>query len=293
MLVDIRTASTHILKVGVTRFPAADIAEFVSMRAAHHLGLPVAPVALEHLDGQTALVVGRYDRLITDGGTRRFHQEDLCQVFAVSRRNKYQGDRGPGPGVIAELIAGLDPRDQRASRDLFARAQVYNWLTAGIDAHAKNYSLLVAGDRARLAPLYDVTSGVLLLDPERVFYKGKLAMKVGGEYRLRNIGAHNILHAADDLGVDREWLLEVGRDYLERIPDAFAAAVEDAMTSGGELVDPAIRARYLDRGIVAFTRLVERSWRDDRGQPSARSPGQSSVEAQSAGLVGRGDPFEI
>jgi len=39
-------------------------------------------------------------------------------------------------------------------------ALAWNWLIAGTDAHAKNYSLLLAGNDVRLAPLYDVASAL-------------------------------------------------------------------------------------------------------------------------------------
>ena len=42
----------------------------------------------------------------------------------------------------------------------FADALIWNWLIAGTDAHAKNYSLLLAEDQVRLAPLYDVASAL-------------------------------------------------------------------------------------------------------------------------------------
>jgi serine/threonine-protein kinase HipA len=38
----------------------------------------------------------------------------------------------------------------------FADALIWNWLIAGTDAHAKNYSLLLAQDRVRFAPIYHV-----------------------------------------------------------------------------------------------------------------------------------------
>jgi hypothetical protein len=42
----------------------------------------------------------------------------------------------------------------------FADALIWNWLIAGTDAHAKNYSVLLAGNDIRLAPLYDMSSAL-------------------------------------------------------------------------------------------------------------------------------------
>ena len=69
----------------------------------------------------------------------------------------------------------------------FVDAVGFNWLIAGTDAHAKNYSLLMAAGRSvRLAPLYDVASILPYGDTD--LHKAKLAMKIGGEYQLLLIG---------------------------------------------------------------------------------------------------------
>ncbi|MDN5744296.1 MAG: type II toxin-antitoxin system HipA family toxin [Nocardioidaceae bacterium] len=240
-----RAASTHVFKVGVARFSHADVAEFVTMRAAKHVGLTVAPVEIMRFGDQTALVVQRYDRVARDDGIHRFHQEDMCQALGISRHAKYQSDDGPGVSDISDLIASLHPRSVRASRELFARALIYNWMTASPDAHAKNYSLLLAGDQARLAPLYDLTSGALLLDPDKVFFKGKSAMKIGGEYRFRNIDRSSLARCAENLRVETDWLMGVAEQYRDQIPDAFEKATLEAVADGGELIAPGTKDRYV------------------------------------------------
>jgi hypothetical protein len=69
----------------------------------------------------------------------------------------------------------------------FVDALIWNWLIGGTDAHAKNYSLLMAGDQVRLAPLYDIASALPYGMHER---KLRFAMKLGGDYRAprRTIG---------------------------------------------------------------------------------------------------------
>lgn len=65
----------------------------------------------------------------------------------------------------------------------FLDAPSLNWLIGGTDAHAKNYSILIGGEGlVRLAPLCDLASifAYANIDPD----KAKLAMKIGGEYRL-------------------------------------------------------------------------------------------------------------
>jgi Uncharacterized protein related to capsule biosynthesis enzymes len=79
---------------------------------------------------------------------------------------------------------------------VFVDAVALNWLIGGTDAHAKNYSILIgAAGRVRLAPFYDVAS----ILPYRDFdpMRAKLAMKLGGKYRLRDISARDWEKLAD------------------------------------------------------------------------------------------------
>jgi serine/threonine-protein kinase HipA len=117
----------------------------------------------------------------------------------------------------------MPPRIADAAVWRFADALIWNWLIAGTDAHAKNYSLLLADDQVRLAPLYDVASALPYDIHER---KLQLAMKVGGDYRffpLRNTWPA----AAKDLGVDADELVARVRELALAAPGAFASAAEE------------------------------------------------------------------
>jgi len=215
-----RTASTHIVKTGVAGLPGSDVAEFVTMRSAALLGLPVPQVDYTWFEDEPALVVSRFDRLPSDGAVRRVHQEDLCQALGLWRAMKYQADGGPSTTDIAALLRRvLDPRDKSRGLADFARVLVFNWLVAGTDAHAKNYALLHLGSRVALAPFYDLTSTALLWPAREIHYEGRLAMKFGGEYRLRKVDTGRYTHAAHDLGVDEQFLIDTARTYRDQLPD--------------------------------------------------------------------------
>jgi serine/threonine-protein kinase HipA len=90
--------------------------------------------------------------------------------MAVHPAATYQSEGGPAPARIAAL---LREHSTQAEEDVaaFFDALAFSWLTAGTDAHAKNYSVLhSAGGRVRLAPLYDLATALLHegLDPERL-----------------------------------------------------------------------------------------------------------------------------
>ena len=94
----------------------------------------------------------------------------------------------------------------------------FNWLIAGTDAHAKNYALLIgAGGRVRLAPLYDLAS--ILPYPEIDLHRVKLSMKLGGEYRFRNIHRRHWQRMAEELRLDPESLIQRMNDFTIQMPD--------------------------------------------------------------------------
>jgi hypothetical protein len=129
---------------------------------------------------ESAVVVDRYDRQIKGSEIVRVHQEDLCQALGVLPSGKYQNEGGLGPADIANLLRRvMAPQVAADAVRRFADALIWNWLIAGTDAHAKNYSLLLADNQVRLAPLYDIASSLPYCVHEK---KLRLAMKIGGDY---------------------------------------------------------------------------------------------------------------
>lgn len=220
--------TTHILKPAVAGFEAQNVNEHLCLAAARAVGLPAATTWIERFDDETAIVVERFDRARRDGALVRVHQEDVCQALSVAPAHKYQSDGGPTPGQVADLIRSTVPGPD-AETDVwrFADALAFNWLIAGTDAHAKNYSLLLAGNRVRLAPLYDIAS--ILPYDESDGHKLSLAMKVGDEYRLLRTDRRRAWErAAGELKLDKDRLIARVLDMAERTPAAFDRAVSDS-----------------------------------------------------------------
>ena len=186
-----RMPTTHILKPPTGELAGHAEDEHFCLSLAQAAGLPAVRSAVMRFGEEVAIVVERYDRLRHDADgvpqMMRVHQEDLCQALGVPPAAKYQSEGGPGPAAIVGLLrrASRRPEEDVAT---FLGALAFNWIIAGPDAHAKNYALLHGGGQVRLAPLYDVASA--LPWPEMPVQGLKLAMKIGGEYRLRNIGVH-------------------------------------------------------------------------------------------------------
>ncbi len=184
-----RVPTTHILKPPTGEFDGHAENEHFCLELARSFNLPVANSEIRRFEDQIAIVIERYDRVRTGGAIRRVHQEDVCQAMGLLPTRKYQSDGGPGVHEIAELLSTFSTAPVEDTKT-FVAAIGFHWLVAGTDAHAKNYALLLGSEaRIRLAPLYDLASALPYPGMRPIGLK--LAMKIGGEYGLRNIAARH------------------------------------------------------------------------------------------------------
>jgi len=227
-------ATTHILKPAVAGFDDHDLNEHLCLDAARRAGLIAARTRVARFSDETAIVVERYDRREVGERLIRVHQEDLCQALGLPPSKKYQNEGGPGAAQIVSLLRRvMSPQHADVAVSRFFDALVWNWLIGGTDAHAKNYSLLLAGGQVRLAPLYDIASALPYGMDE---HKLRLAMKIGGRYDVYPY-YHNWDRAADEMDIDREFALSRVRELTDRVAQSFAeaAAEPDVVALGREL----------------------------------------------------------
>jgi len=233
------TPTTHILKPPAQRgLDGFDINEHFCLKLAKKLGLAAAESTVRNFDGEAAIVVARYDRRrLENGQLVRLHQEDTCQSLAVPPRIKYEADGGPGaPALVQLLIDEADDPD--ADVGAFFDALALNWVIAGTDAHAKNYSFLIGPGSVRLAPLYDLIS--VLPYPHWISYRrAKLAMRVDREYQVWKIRARHWRGLAERCGLDSDPVMDRVRELVTAIPAAVAQAAAEVREEGldHEIVD--------------------------------------------------------
>ena len=261
--------TTHILKPPMPELDGIVENEHVCLSLARALGLSAARTEVGRFEDRTAIVVERYDRLHTgpwvEQASRivtqlegvqdqarlrearrtlgeleqlarvlpivRLHQEDLCQALSVPPAGKNQSEGGPSP---LEVVALLRMSSSRPVEDVwrFVDALALNWLIAGTDAHAKNYSILYPMDgEPRLAPLYDVLS--FLPYAEEELHGVRMAMKVGSKYAVRQVLGRHWMQLARELALDADQMLQRVGALMERAPDAMegvrARAREDGL----------------------------------------------------------------
>ncbi|UFW51166.1 MULTISPECIES: type II toxin-antitoxin system HipA family toxin [Bradyrhizobium] len=212
-----RIPTTHILKPPPGHFDGHAENEHICLQLARELGLPAAETKVMRFEKEIAIVVERYDRQVSGNDIIRVHQEDICQAMGIPPTKKYQNEGGPTSADGIELLRTYST-DRDADLETFVSALGFNWLIGGSDAHAKNYSLLLAsGPHVRLAPLYDIASILPYdhVDPRKV----KLAMKVGGEYKLDQIGLRQWQKFSRETRADADVVTATLISMAGQIPD--------------------------------------------------------------------------
>jgi serine/threonine-protein kinase HipA len=227
-------ASTHILKPRNSKFRAAVENEAFCLRLAAAVKLPAAEVSMHSAAGVDYLLVKRYDRIIENGVVRRLHQEDFCQATGFPPSLKYEWNaqiQRHGPGLKACLDALNLTATAAVNKIRFMDYMLFSVLCGNVDAHAKNYSLLIL-DRANLtmAPLYDVMNGDIYDNVTR-----NLAMKIAGKQRGRHIYARHFDAFAAENGLSktqvRRRVAELTTLVLKAVPGVVAEMDRSNMPS--------------------------------------------------------------
>lgn len=250
-----RTPTTHILKPATGAFDGQVENEHFCLRLAAQLGFATARSWVVQCGEIPVVVVERFDRIERSGAIHRVHQEDFCQAAAVRPQLKYQNQGGPSPKAIGEILWTFSSSPEE---DVirFADSLIFHWLTAGTDAHAKNYSMLIAPQsRARLAPLYDLASAVPY--PQQIQpRKATLAMKIGSHYRIHEIRSDDWAKLARELRLSPGDLFDRIGDMADRIKTASQSVAQELENEG--LDHPVIRKLAVGLGDHAEERL--RRW---------------------------------
>ncbi|WP_101339551.1 HipA domain-containing protein [Cereibacter azotoformans] len=220
--------------------------EWLCLKLAAALGLPVNEARIETFEDQTVLVVTRFDRTPrAKGGILRLPQEDFLQALGFESGQKYQEHGGPGMQDGLRLLEGSSER--AADQLLFLKAQIVNWILAAIDGHAKNYSLFLGPGGFRMTPLYDIVSAAPAMANGAFRNRElRLAMPVGRRrhYRLDQIRPRHFEETSDRARVPSDIrrrafvdLVETGLAAFEEVANALPAGFPDRVA--GPIIDHA------------------------------------------------------
>jgi serine/threonine-protein kinase HipA len=189
-------ASTHILKFGRRPDMHMMLNEFICMKLAGSVKLPVARVSLQRF-GEPVLVVERFDRRWLGNKVDRLHLIDGCQMLDLPPTYKYERPFGKS-GEGARIRTGVSlPKLFAASRicriPAMAIRDLLNWalfqvLIGNSDAHGKNLSFFVGKAGIDVAPSYDL----LNIDIYGHEFEGDLAMAVGDEFVAEKVMPYDL-----------------------------------------------------------------------------------------------------
>lgn len=245
------TPSTHIIKPDSPRLPGNVHNEAFCLRLAQLVGLDVAEATPARAGKQLYLLVKRYDRTKTPTGRIvRIHQEDFCQLLGYFPSAKYEftsATVGGGP-TLKMMFDGAADFVHPGARIPLLDAVIFNVLICNVDAHAKNYSVLIgAGGTAKLAPLYDL----MCADVYSQITK-RLAQSING----RKEGIH--IHGSDWQQLARQVSLSPARtlrrveELCELLP-AHADEAQDFVASSS-----AGKHQMLDHVVAAINKRCRR-----------------------------------
>lgn len=223
--------STHILKPNSARLWGGVQNEAFCLTLAKRLKISTPNITTGRAGKRNYLLVERYDRTAVNGRWRRLHQEDYCQASGKPPSAKYESNQTgtPGPTLkdIFELTRQhLPPTDIVRLLDMV----VFNVLACNTDAHAKNYSIMIRGNGASLAPMYDVMCGDVWDNVTK-----NLAQKIAGKSRGDCLKGGHWQRFARESGLNPGQVLErVNTLAKAAVLEAAAAEAEVAAMPAGE-----------------------------------------------------------
>ena len=238
-------ASTHLLKFGKDPEEHLVVNEYLCMKLAKAVGLPVAEVSLERF-GEPVLSVLRFDRLWREDKVERLHLIDGCQLLNIPPTYKYERPFGKG-GHTAGLRTGASlPLLFNACRTYCsvpaaATKQLLDWtlfqlLIGNSDAHGKNISFFVGRDGISVAPAYDM----VCLDLYK--YDRELAMAVGDCFDLDEVASFALAEMCEECRLPRRLTAKFLKELCEKTLRALGSQQLPGLTDEEEAFAARLKA---------------------------------------------------
>lgn len=221
-------ASTHIVKPenASADFPFCPANEFFCMRLAAELKVPVPAVDLKHLP-EPLYVIERFDResaevkSVAGSAIRRLHQIDLCQALGVSPSKKYESEGGLGLHHLFEVLRGAFIDRPIVAANSAVQWIAFNYLIGNLDAHAKNIAFLMRGQKAAVAPFYD------MLCVEAYLPRATMSMAIAGENKPGWVEGIHWDAMAFEAGVAPRLVRGVLSRMSAEVPEAVSRVIGD------------------------------------------------------------------
>ena len=196
-------------------------AEFVAMRLAAIAGLDVACVELARSMDKDVLLVGRFDREITEPGWTRRAMVSALTLLGLDERLAAHASYED----LADIVRSRFAAPVEMLREFFAR-MTFNILVGNTDDHARNHAAFWDGDYLSLTPAYDICP------QSRVGREASQAMLIHGRERRSQLllclaAAHKYLLAEDEA-------LQIMRLQIAAIRTRWEAVCDEAGLSDAD-----------------------------------------------------------
>lgn len=209
--------SNYIIKPPIDDLDGTVENEAYCMALAQAVGLDVPHSFIhQHGDAHRVFVIKRYDRISTEVGVRRLHQEDFCQALGIPPEFKYEAEGGPSLAACFNLLRHASIR---SGKDLLSLLNwvIFNYLIGNCDAHGKNISLLLLPEGPMLAPFYDLISTRIY---SHYGLASGLAMQIGGVSDPDALQKKQWEQFAEEVGIKPRLVLSRIADLAKRIEGA-------------------------------------------------------------------------
>jgi len=216
--------STHVLKPDAPSLYGGVQNEAFCLTLARRMKIATPNITTGQAGKRTYLLMQRYDRTNVNGRWRRLHQEDYCQALGKPPSAKYESNQ---TGIFGPTLRDMFDltRQHISSVDILRLLDmvVLNVLVCNTDAHAKNYSIMIRGNGASLAPMYDVMCGDVWENVTK-----NSAQKIAGKSRGDDLNGGDWQQFARECGLNP-------RQVLDRVETLAKSAMAAAKTAASEV----------------------------------------------------------
>jgi serine/threonine-protein kinase HipA len=258
--------STHILKPDVPQLCGSVYNEAFCLTLARRINLSTPRVTTGRAGKRAYLLVERYDRKYQSGRWRRLHQEDYCQALGRPPSAKYESNKTGTVGPTLKDMFALTRRHMPPTEILrLLDMVIFNVLACNTDAHAKNYSVMIRGNGASLAPSYDVMCGEVWENVTK-----NLVHKIGDSNKGAQLQAKHWQQFARECGLNPKQVLDrIGTLARSVIAEVGAAEFQvAAMPAGGHPNLSQTRQAILERAQALLDEQLQVNLREgEAGEP--------------------------
>lgn len=239
-----------ILKLNPPKMPLLVENESLILSIAKAVGIKVNENTLvTDKDGNTGLLVRRFDRVTYSGYLIQRHLEDGCQVLNLPPGNKYY----PSFQSILKAFASHSSTPDLDTQRLL-EIYVFSYLIGNSDLHAKNVSLLWTDDEIQLSPGYDILSSLPYTRIGNRRLDQTMALQLYG--KNDSFKRKFFLESAERSGISSKILHRFIDKCIETIPgyfESFAKIGYDEKTTANTISQIQKRIDNLDEpGILSF-----------------------------------------